>query len=235
MNSRLCVGLTATRGAWSAELRAYLRDHSQGISVQVIMDRANLQRVAGVLDVLVLDDLMRLFTPADIARLSDEGVTVFAICHPADGMGRQHLTNLGVEHVLMADTSPAEIASLFSPIVPRQKRTSGAREWGGWPSALPPPERRRNASGARVSVWTKVNGGAGLTEAVIAVCEHLAAKSRVLLIELEEMTPVLVSRLLRSPDTGLAYALARASGGATCTPGRPFRTSRGRCTALREV
>lgn len=218
MSNGLCVGLTATKGAWSAELRAHLRDHSQGISVQVIMDRANLQRIAPDLDIVVLDDLMRLFTASDIERLTEAGVSVFGVCHPLEGMGRQHLLALGAQHVVPADASAAEVVSLFDLVVPRTKRSNGLRQGGGWPGPGLAGERHGQNIHALVTVWTKVSGGAGLTEAFIAAGEHLATKDRVLLIELEEATPVLVSRLLRSPDNGLPWALARAAAGQRVLP-----------------
>lgn len=69
-----------------------------------------------------------------------------------------------------------------------------------------------------MNVWTKVSGGSGLTEAVVAAAEHLSRRARVLLIEAEELSPILVSRLLRSPETGLPWAVSRAGQGLRVLP-----------------
>ncbi len=69
-----------------------------------------------------------------------------------------------------------------------------------------------------VLAWTKVSGGAGLSEAMVAVAEHLGKRARTLLIEADEVGPVLASRLLRSSDTGLAWAVSRAAHGQKALP-----------------
>jgi hypothetical protein len=63
-----------------------------------------------------------------------------------------------------------------------------------------------------------VSGGAGLTEVLVAVAEHLGKRARTLLIEADEVGPVLASRLLRSSDTGLAWAVSRAAHGQKALP-----------------
>ncbi len=40
----LLIGLAATKAAWSTALRSYVRDHTQGIAVEIIMDRFALAR-----------------------------------------------------------------------------------------------------------------------------------------------------------------------------------------------
>jgi hypothetical protein len=63
-----------------------------------------------------------------------------------------------------------------------------------------------------------VSGGSGLTEAVVAAAEQMSKRARVLLIEAEELSPILVSRLLRSPETGLPWAVSRAGQGLRALP-----------------
>ena len=58
----LSVGVGATKAPWSGTLRSHVRDHGQGLSVRVIMDRGELERAATGLDVLVIDDVMRTFS-----------------------------------------------------------------------------------------------------------------------------------------------------------------------------
>jgi len=42
----LSVGVGATKAPWSGTLRSHVRDHGQGLSVRVIMDRGELERAA---------------------------------------------------------------------------------------------------------------------------------------------------------------------------------------------
>jgi len=57
-----------------------------------------------------------------------------------------------------------------------------------------------------------------LTEAVVAAAEHMSKRARYLLVEAEELSPILVSRLLRSPETGLPWAVSRAGQGLRALP-----------------
>lgn len=66
--------------------------------------------------------------------------------------------------------------------------------------------------------WTKVSGGTGLTEATVAAAQYLAKRATVLLIEADEVGPVLASRLLRSSDTGLIWAVSRVARGQKALP-----------------
>ena len=63
-----------------------------------------------------------------------------------------------------------------------------------------------------------MSGGTGLSEAVIAASEYLTKGARVLLVEAEEVAPVLVSRLVRSPEAGLPWAVSRAGQGLRALP-----------------
>jgi hypothetical protein len=213
----LVVGVAATRAAWSAALRSYVRDHTQGIGIEVVMDRSGLGRVAGKLDVLLLDDVMRIFSTAEIAGAQENGVHVIGLYDHNSGMGRDYLTRLGVDQVLPASTPPAEVVAVISQRGPRARARTGA------PGAPRLPAASRPAGGRKphglLSAWTKVSGGAGLTEALVAAAAHLSKTGRVLVIEADEVAPVLVSRLLRSPDTGLAWAVSRAGQGQKVLPG----------------
>jgi hypothetical protein len=212
----LSVGLGATKAPWSASLRSYVRDHGQGVAVRVIMDRAELERLAGRLDVLVVDDLMRMFSILDISRARDHGAHVVGLFDQGPGMGRQYLDQLGVDHVLAATTAPAELAAYFHQLRPRPEAatiTHGRPATAG--AAAPRPRR---GSRGRLTAWTKVSGGSGLTEAVVAAAEHMSSRARVLLVEAEEVSPILVSRLLRSPETGLLWAVSRAGQGLRALP-----------------
>jgi hypothetical protein len=216
--AHLSVGLAATKAAWSAAFRSYVRDHSQGVDVDIIMDRAGLRRGQSSIDVLVVDDVMRTFSAADVAAARDIGIHVVGVCDQGSGMGRQYLLALGVDDVMAGSADPQELLALVSQVKPRTgPRTANGPSW-------PPPGRERGRGGAFprpravVSAWTKVSGGAGLSEAVAVAAEHLAGRARVLVVEAEEVAPVLVSRLLRSPEGGLPWALARVAQGLRAFP-----------------
>jgi hypothetical protein len=212
----LSVGLAATKAPWSAAFRSYVRDHGQGIAVQVIMDRIELERAAPKLDVVVVDDLMRTFSILDIARAQDHGARVVGLFDQGAGMGRQYLDSLGVDQVLPANIAPADLAAHFLQLEPRHQATSAVL--GGHRGPATAASGRPEAHRGRLNAWTKVSGGSGLTEAVVAAAEQMSRRARVLLIEAEELSPILVSRLVRSPETGLPWAVSRAGQGLRALP-----------------
>jgi hypothetical protein len=214
--TNLSVGLGATKAPWSGAFRSYVRDHGQGITLRVVMDRGELERAAPGFDVLVLDDVMRTFSISDVARAQDRGAHVVGIFDPGPGMGRQYLAGLGVDEVLPATTAPSELAAHFLQLKPRTEPTTAVLGRPNFAAATTPG--RRGARRGKLNAWTKVSGGSGLTEAVVAAAELVSRRARVLLIEAEELSPVLVSRLLRSPETGLPWAVARAGQGLRALP-----------------
>ena len=214
--ANLSIGLGATKASWSSAFRSHVRDHGQGMAVRVIMDRGELERAAPGLDVLVVDDLMRTISITDIARAQDHGAHVLGLYDQGLGMGRNYLGGLGVDEVLPATTTPAELAAYLLQLEMRREPVAvatGPAVPVGTTSAARPGPRRGN-----LSAWTKVSGGSGLTEAVVAAAEHMSKRARVLLIEAEELSPILVSRLLRSPETGLPWAVSRAGQGLRALP-----------------
>lgn len=213
----LSVALAATKAPWSADFRSYVRDHSQGFDVEVVMDRAALRRVQAKVDVLVLDDVMRTFSAADVARARDSGIHVIGLFDNSEGMGRNYLLSLGVDQVVMAATAPEELLTLIGQVRPRQQdrdRSPNRQPWVG----DGPPGQRAGKPGGAVMAWTKVSGGVGLSEAVTAAAEYLFRRGPTVLIEAEEVAPVLVSRLLRSPEGGLPWALSRTRQGLPAFP-----------------
>lgn len=211
----IAVGLAATKAPWSAALRSYVRDHTQGIAVEVIMDRAGLARSGPGLDALVVDDVMRNFSTAEIAAAQHLGTYVIGLYDSLAGMGRDHVVNLGVDQALPASTPPADLVAVISDKRRPAAPTGPAPQFG--PADAQNLRRLRGRRGL-VSAWTKVSGGSGLTETIVAAAEHLAKRSRVLVIEADEVSPVMASRLARSTDTGLAWAAARAGQGQKVLP-----------------
>jgi len=217
----ITIGLAATTAGWSAEFRSYVRDHGQDADVEVIMGPEALRRAYSRLDVLVVDDIMRVFGARDLAALKDSGAHVVGVSEPSSGMGRQYLLALGAEQVVAATIGPQELLALLRQVAPPRSASAHAKApvppWSPQSVGKPGPARGLT-SRASVSAWTKVSGGAGLTEMVVAAADCLAAGARVLVVEAEEVAPVLVSRLLRSPEGGLPWALSRAGQGLRAFP-----------------
>ncbi|HUB69286.1 MAG TPA: hypothetical protein VL984_02590 [Acidimicrobiales bacterium] len=213
----LHIGLAATKAPWSSALRAYVRDHGQGLEVDVVMDGAALRKCLARTDILVIDDVMRVFSAADIAKARDAGVHVIGLSDPSDGNGRQYLLALGADEVAEATTAPSELVALFAGARPRSRAKANSRDFNDWRTAA---RARAAAKGRRgtLSAWAKVSGGAGLSELVVAAAENLSRRARVLVVEADELAPVLVSRLLRSPEGGLQWGLARARQGLASLP-----------------
>jgi hypothetical protein len=217
--TELVVGLVATKAPWSAAFRSYIRDHSQGVVVEVIMDRTSLLRSGPRLDGLLVDDIMRTLSQSDIANAQHFGAYVIGLYDLSAGMGREHVLNLGVDHIVPATTAPAELVALLS----EKKRLSPTKAGTALRASTPADEQQRRLKRRRglVSAWTKVSGGSGLTEAIVAAGERLAKRHRVLVIEADEVAPVLASRLLRATDDGLAWAVSRAGQGHSILPQAP--------------
>lgn len=218
MTSQLSVALMATTAAWSASLRSYLRDHTQGVRAQVVASRAALMPLIGELDVLVIDDVMRSLSGADLAVIVANGVTVIGVFDPVDGLGSDYLSRLGATEVLPATAAVGELVARITRVEARPKK-------GLVPGNVPDRDdrvrhapERTDGQRATLSMWTKVTGGAGLTETVAAAADLLSSRARVLLLELDELAPVMAARLLRSPDSGLAWALSRAAQGQSVVP-----------------
>jgi len=181
------------------------------------MDGAALRKALPKVEILVLDDVMRVFSAADIARARDYGAHVIGLSDPSNGTGRKYLTSLGVDEVNAATVPPSELVELFTQVRPRRSAVAGFGELKGW-QGLPGNRPRARSRRGLLTAWTKVSGGAGLTELVVAAAEHLSRRANVLVVEAEQHAPVLVSRLVRSPEGGLAWGLARARQGLPVLP-----------------
>ncbi|MGC8626234.1 MAG: hypothetical protein ACP5VR_01550 [Acidimicrobiales bacterium] len=212
----LRLGISATKAPWSGALRSYVRDHTLGISVEVLMDRAGLQRSVPRLDVVVIDDVMRLFSRSDIADARSKGAHVIGLYDLGSGMGREYLAELGADQLYPASTPAAELVEAVLSAGPRPAPGPWAREAERRPLATAAPRQRQRRG--QLWVWAKASGGAGLSEAVVAAAEVLALRQKVLLVEAEEVAPVLASRLVRSGESGLSWAMSRAAQGLRALP-----------------
>jgi hypothetical protein len=209
----LVIGVSATKSSWSQDLRKYVRDHTQGIAVEVIMDPGRLLKPGDRrrFDVVLIDDVMRLFGAQELAAAQDNGAVIIGLFDERSGMGREFLARLGANRLVPSSTPPAQLVEMIQEVGPL--RTTVAR-----PKRLSGTLSRPNPRRGWISAWTKVSGGVGLTETVIATAETLSAHKRVLLIEAEEIGPIMAARLRRSAESGLAPALNRIGRGQTAFP-----------------
>lgn len=207
MAGTMLVALTATKAVWSTNFREYSRDHTTDITVEVIVSvRSLLQPTHRHYDVLVIDDMMRLVGVADVAAAHDRQVHVVGLTDPTQGLGRKFLENLGVDQIAPASLAPSELADLIRSVGPQNAHTEPVQ-----PPILPRARLNAHRRRGTLTTFTPASGGAGLSETLVAVGEILARESqRVLVVEANEVSPVLAGRLRRAPDTGLPWALARA-------------------------
>ena len=198
------VALTATKAPWSTNFREYCREHTTDLSVEVIVSvRSLLHPAHRPYDVLVIDDMMRLVGAADVAAAHDRQVHVLGLTDPTQGLGRRFLEDLRVDEIAPAGLAPAELADLVRSVGPRNAHVEPARR----PLALRPRLGTPRRQGS-LTTFTPASGGAGLSETLVAVGEILAAQRRdVLVVEANEVSPVLASRLRRAPSTGLPWPL----------------------------
>ncbi len=215
-SGNIVVALVATRAPWGVAVRAFLRDHARGVSLEVPADRAALAEVLTRADVLVFDDVMRTVTVADVARAHQMGVRVVGVADRHGGMGARYLEHLGVDEVLPSTCATGDLVAIFLRAGKRAVPASGRPEWPLMPGVA--ATARAGAPVAALSAWTKVSGGAGLSEMVVAAAQELSRTMHVLVVEADALTPVMASRLMRSGEGGLPWALSRVAQGLSALP-----------------
>ena len=211
MTAHMRVGLVASRASWSAQLRSYLHDHVSGLTVEAILDAAELRQPAPTrLDVLVLDDSTRLLTSADIGATVASGTIVIGLYNPRQPTGRDHLETLGVSRVFSVETDTAQLAAAIAAIGPITPPPTGQPRFEDPYPELAPAGRGGHWHGT-LTVASAATGGAGLTETVIGLANQWAAYQRVLVIEANPLTATMAARLRRPTGFGLGWALGLAA------------------------
>jgi MinD-like ATPase involved in chromosome partitioning or flagellar assembly len=215
MAGTILVALTATKAPWSTNFREYCREHTTDLSVEVIVTVSSLLHPAHrQYDVLVIDDMMRLVGVADVAAAHDRQVHVVGLTDPTQGLGRKFLEDLRVDQIALASLAPSELADLVRSVGPNNAHTGPARR-----PLAPRPRLGTPRPQGSLTTFTPASGGAGLSETLVAVGEILAChRQSVLVVEANEVAPVLASRLRRAPSAGLPWALARAQQDRTIFP-----------------
>jgi hypothetical protein len=178
------------------------------MTAETVLDRGQLRRPGGrPLDVLIVDDVTRIFHPADIAEVEAAGTVVFGLFDTEAGMGRRYLEDLGVSRLLEASTPVADLAAQVAEIGPINALIAPE------PIGETRDHPRRRRPGGMLSVWTSVSGGAGLSELVLAAAELSSQRGATLLVEANPISAVLAARLGRDHYYGLGWTLGRVGQG----------------------
>jgi Flp pilus assembly CpaE family ATPase len=220
--------LTAVSDAvWEAQLvRAFERGDLGVVVVRRCVDLADLLATASTGQaraVLLSADLRRLDRDA-LGRLAQAGVAVVGLVAPGDDEAERRLRQLGVRHVLPADSAPeATAAAVVLAVGPAVEATAGerlavadTRAALDVPSAAPPPEPPRlSGNGRVVAVWGPA-GAPGRTTVAVHLAAELAARDcSVLLVDADVYGGVVAQVLgLLDEAPGLAAAARLANSGA---------------------
>jgi MinD-like ATPase involved in chromosome partitioning or flagellar assembly/DNA-binding NarL/FixJ family response regulator len=223
--------LTAVVGDWEAPLVSGLERSSAG--VQVVRRCADLVELltaaaAGLGRAVVLSsDLQRLDRDA-VAQLTVAGVAVVALVGPGDPAAATRLANLGIRHVLPADTPTEQIAQAVASAAAEltQEQTRAARVRLGIADPEPavppaPPGTRRSARPTRstprgrvIAVWGPVGAPGRTTVAVTLAAELAAAGHETLLVDGDTYGAAVAQSLgLLDESAGLAAAARTANQG----------------------
>lgn len=221
--------LTAVVGEWEAPLVCGLERAAAG--VQVVRRCADLAELlaaasAGLANAVVLSaNLQRLDRDA-VIQLTAAGVAVIGLVGPGDPAAAQRLANLGVPHVVPADTPTEQIAEVVaraaSQLAEQSRLTEAARLGLGDPAHAVPaaPTGRRTATvpaaahGRILTVWGPVGSPGRTTVAVTLAAEFAAAGHETLLIDADTYGAGIAQTLgLLDESAGLAAAARAANQG----------------------
>jgi Flp pilus assembly CpaE family ATPase len=224
--------LTAVSDAvWEAELVAALQGGDLGVTVvRRCVDLADLLATAATGQAraaLLSADLRRLDRDA-LGRLAVAGVAVVGLVAPGDEQAERRLRQLGVLHVLPADTAPPELsAAVLDAVLSGALPTAGELAGLADPrAALPvlgepaqPADPDAPGPGQLVAVWVPT-GAPGRTTLAVGLAAELAGLGRSTLLVDADVYGGVVAQVLGLLDEapGLAGACRLAGVGALDLP-----------------
>jgi Flp pilus assembly CpaE family ATPase len=221
--------LAAVTGAsWEAALVAGLERTPTGITVvRRCVDLADLLAAAstGTARAALLSAELRRLDRDALARLAAARVAVVGLFSPGDEQAETRLRQLGVVHVLSADSPPTDISAAVSAALGEQQAGSDAAVapvgWSQPPAALPdldvpvdPRPAVEPGSGRLVAVWGPT-GAPGRTTVAVNVAAELAASGVPTLLADADVYGGVVAQVLGFLDEapGLAAASRLANNG----------------------
>ena len=222
--------LTAVSDAvWEADLVAATEREALGVSVvRRCVDLADLLATAatGQARAAVLSaDLRRLDREA-LSRLAAAGVAVVGLVPPDDEDAERRLRQLGVVHVLPADSTAQQVsAAIVEAVLRTSQAVPTGTAWGDPRSALPEPLLPETGapappgSGRVLAVWGPTGAPGRTTVAVTLAAELAALGSSTLLVDADVYGGVVAQVLgLLDESPGLAAAARLAGSGGLDLP-----------------
>lgn len=226
---RVPVVTAVSDAVWEADLVAALERSDLGVDVvRRCVDLADLLATAATGQaraVLLSSDLRRLDREA-LTRLAVSGVAVVALAPPGDEQAERRLRQLGVEQVLPADATSAEVAAAVVDAVARAAAPSaGVRASlsepraaldGAAPASQPgADEPSADEAGTVVAVWGPA-GAPGRTTVAVGLASEVALTGRSALLVDADVYGGAVAQVLGLLDEspGLAAACRAANTGA---------------------
>jgi Flp pilus assembly CpaE family ATPase len=221
--------LAAVTGAsWEAALVAGLERTPTGITVvRRCVDLADLLAAAstGTARAALLSAELRRLDRDALARLAAARVAVVGLFSPGDEQAETRLRQLGVVHVLSADSPPTDISAAVSAALGEQQAGSDAAVapvgWSQPLAALPdldlpvdPGPAVEPGSGRLVAVWGPT-GAPGRTTVAVNLAAELAASGVPTLLADADVYGGVVAQVLGFLDEapGLAAASRLANNG----------------------
>jgi hypothetical protein len=182
------VGAVVSARSWRGALQRHCRDHVVDTVVRVVRDARDA--LEEPVEVLLLDDDTSYLSAPLVLRLREHGVVTVGLYDPdeSDGHGYRFLLSVGVDLALPATMPPDELLEAVTELRPDQ---GAADRFASLTASL---EDRRPV-GVRRVVAVGGPAGSGATEVSIAVAQALAARSSVVLIDLDEVQPSIARRL----------------------------------------
>ena len=219
------VLLAVTGAPWEADV---VRRTERAPGIRVVrrcVDIADVMAAAAsgqARAVLVADDLSRLSSDA-VAALHARGIAVLALVDPSENGApfgaEDRLSRMGIERILPADVSPADLGRAVTDAVESGPPVSASHFAGGFVPLT--PESAADAqpvysggSGRLIAVWGPTGAPGRTTVAVGLACE-LALKGVPTLLADADVYGGTVAQLLGMLDetSGLAAAARSASSG----------------------
>lgn len=172
------LALAASARNWSDRLHSFLSDHGGARVRTVVMGPDDV--LAESYGVLVIDDVCSFLTPRLITEVHRRSRLVLGVFDSADGAdAKRRLLECGIHNMVEADASPEEF---LAAIATMQRVGPG--------NVVSPPVLDDRRSGRVVAVGAPP-GGCGASEIAVA----LAAESRAVLIDADDVAPSLAQRL----------------------------------------
>jgi MinD-like ATPase involved in chromosome partitioning or flagellar assembly len=186
------VALAFTADVWVEELHRHLTDHG-GARVRTL-----LVEPEGALeesyDVLVAGHRWPALTRALVADVRAHGRAVLGVHDREEIASRDHLIALGVDALVEADAGPDAFVRAITAVAGRRVDASVAR-----------PIAAASRAGRLVTVGGPP--GVGRTEVAIQVAVAISARTRALLIDVDDVAPAVAPRLHLPIEPNLRTAI----------------------------